>query len=210
MIPRLYVASRPESKSSVPALAYVVLFLAACAQMGLIRHVECENYTVGAGYTDTPTGNGGNYTWTNTVDGLVKPDVLEDLYQQWADSINVTTGDTLLFDFIRGQHTVFLSKTEAAYLNCDFSQGSLETIPDTIPAAYTVKSTDVALYFTCTVPGHCVGGQKVKIIPYGTVAGAPNNSPNSAPQHSKFSAGTVVMLLFVSIFALFVQSHLYL
>ena len=31
---------------------------------------------------------------------------------------------------------------------------------------YTVKSTDVALYFTCTVPGHCVGGQKVKIIPY--------------------------------------------
>ena len=89
------MACRPGSKSGVPTLAYVVLLLAACAQMGLIHHVECANYTVGEGYTDTPTGNGGNYTWTNTVGGLVKPDVLEDLYQQWADSINVTTGDTL-------------------------------------------------------------------------------------------------------------------
>ncbi|KAG0561595.1 hypothetical protein KC19_9G076500 [Ceratodon purpureus] len=203
MIPRLYVASRP---SKARALAQVVLVLAACVEMGLIHHVQCANYTVGSGFTDTNAGIGMNYTWTNTVNGLVRPDVLEAAYQQWANSVNVTAGDTLIFDYLRGAHTVFLAKTELAYANCDFSAGSLETIPDAVPATYTVKPTDVELFFTCTVPGHCAGGQKVKIAPFGTTSATPTTPQGSnAPQHSTLSTGTIAMLLFVCYFSLFTQ-----
>jgi hypothetical protein len=96
VIPRLYSASRPRSRSNVPTVAQVVLVLVVFVEMGLIHPVQCANYTVGAGYTDTANiGTGLNSTWTNTVGGLVKPDVLEAAYQQWADSVNVAAGDTL-------------------------------------------------------------------------------------------------------------------
>lgn len=204
MIPRLYSASRPWSRSNVPTVAQVVLVLVAFVEMGLIHPVQCANYTVGAGYTDTANiGTGLNSTWTNTVGGLVKPDVLEAAYQQWADSVNIAAGDTLIFDYIRGQHTVFLAKTEEAFTNCDFSAGSVETIPDTVPATYTIKPTDVMLYFTCTVPGHCLGGQKVKIEPTGTSTASSATAPSSdASQRSKLSVGSIVALLFVCYFTL--------
>lgn len=95
MIPRLNQASRPWSRSSLPILAQVVLVLATCIEMDLVQHVQCANYTVGAGFTDLNVGTGLNSTWTNTVNGLVKPDVLEAAYQQWANSVNITAGDTL-------------------------------------------------------------------------------------------------------------------
>lgn len=88
------------SRSSVSALAQVVLMLAAWAEiMGLIHHVQCANYTVGVGFTDMNTS-----PWTNTVNELVRPAVLEAAYQQWADSVNVTVGDTL------GQLLLYLLK----------------------------------------------------------------------------------------------------
>lgn len=208
MIPRLNQASRPWSRSSLPILAQVVLVLATCIEMDLVQHVQCANYTVGAGFTDLNVGTGLNSTWTNTVNGLVKPDVLEAAYQQWANSVNITAGDTLIFDYVRGTHTVFLAKTASAYANCDFSAGPVETIPDAVPATYTVKPADVILYFTCTVPGHCVGGQKVKIQPSGTASSTPNTTPqgSSAPQYPKLSTGAIVMLLFVCYLTLFTQN----
>jgi len=76
------------SRSRIPTLVLVVLTL---AMMGLMDPVHCANYTVGAGYVES--GNG--YTCTNTIDGLLKPTILEAAYQQWASSVKVTAVATV-------------------------------------------------------------------------------------------------------------------
>lgn len=188
-------------RSRVPALIRVVLILAAWTEMG-----NCANYTVGVGFTNGNT----NTSWTNTVNGLLRPAVLEAAYQQWAESVNVTVGDTLVFDYERGQHSVFLAKTLEAYTNCDFSLGSAETMSsDADLQTYTIKQTDGTLFFTCTVPGHCEGGQKVKITPFGTTIATsitpPTSSPSNAPQQQNLIFGMIITLFLMCYFSFFTQ-----
>lgn len=199
---------RSWSWSRAPALFKVVLLLAISVETGLIHNVQGKNYTVGADYVNVV----GNASWTNTINGLSQPAALEAAYQKWADSVNFTVGDTINFDYERGQHTVYLVDTKSAYTSCALTAGSGQTLPYGTPTTYTIKDTDVVLYFTCTVSGHCRAGQKVKIVPFGVTVSPtpaplpPNNVPDSAHASSP-SMGTIAMLLLVLLSIFQAQSY---
>lgn len=68
-----------------------MVVLVVCAALGLVDRVQSANYTVGQGFVEGSNG----YTWTNTVNGLLKPTILEDAYKRWANNISVVAGDIL-------------------------------------------------------------------------------------------------------------------
>lgn len=89
---RVQMASQLRRKSSIPIIVQVGLALAVCVNMGLLHYVEGANFTVGAGYVESSTGS--TY-WTNTIGGLLRPEILLSSYQRWTNSVLVSVGDTL-------------------------------------------------------------------------------------------------------------------
>jgi hypothetical protein len=171
-----------------------VVVLAVCAALGLVDQVQSANYTVGQGFVEGSNG----YTWTNTVNGLLKPTILEDAYKSWANSVSVVAGDTLTFEYPLGSHTVFLVPTEVAFENCDFA-GAVQ-VPDGFPTKYTVKSTDSTLYFVCNIPGHCLqGGQKVKVTTQGRGIAPPSGPGSNAPHQASLN-GVLLLVIMSSVY----------
>jgi len=72
-----------------------------------------------------------------------------------ARATSVEAGTVLTFSW-KGYHDVVVLPTKEAFDACDFSQGV--SLGDVSPVSYTVTETT---YFSCSVPGHCLGGQKL-------------------------------------------------
>ena len=77
--------------------------------------------------------------------------------------VDVAVGDTVTFNWA-GFHNVVIMPSEADYGEC--APGAGEVLAPDAPGGafpYTVPegAAGGALYFVCTVPGHCRSGQKI-------------------------------------------------
>lgn len=90
MIPRMKnMTSQSCSRAFVPSIIRLATILGLCINMGMHVHAKtARQYIVGSGYI-----NGS--LWTNTVNGIVDATALQNAYQNWSSSVNVTVGDSL-------------------------------------------------------------------------------------------------------------------
>ncbi|XWS64875.1 hypothetical protein CRYUN_Cryun05aG0041700 [Craigia yunnanensis] len=96
-------------------------------------------------------------------------------YQDWAKGKQFIVGDTLVFNYKTGAHSVYkVNGTD--FQNCNVpsnkSLGSF-TGNDTIKLAAAGNK-----WYICGISGHCEGGQKLNIT---VLESAPAPSPSSAP-----------------------------
>ena len=68
-------------------------------------------------------------------------------------------GDIINFSW-SGKHNVYSLPDENAFMNCDFSSGTL--LSSTSPYQHILIGI-LPQYFACEVPGHCDAGQKLKV-----------------------------------------------
>lgn len=132
----------------------VVLFLAAIA--AVIGISSAATFTVG-----DSTG------WTIPSS--------PSLYSTWASKQKIKVGDTLVFTFPAGIHTV-AEVSKSAYDSCS-AASPLSAVLTTAPANITVSSAGTH-YFICTITGHCSAGQKLAVV-------ATGSSPAKAPKTAK-------------------------
>jgi len=80
-------------------------------------------------------------------------------------TLSVNIGDTVTFDWTEGQlpHNVYRSATESDFDSCATSGGEF-VAPVAIGSSYSVTLNEPGtVYYICSVPGHCSGGQKIAI-----------------------------------------------
>ncbi|KAL8136853.1 hypothetical protein V2J09_002854 [Rumex salicifolius] len=138
------------------------LVLAACLAALIQTSMAATSHTVGdsTGWT-IPTSNS--------------------LYSTWAGKQTFKVGDTLVFNFQTGSHTV-AEVSKSAYDACTTSN-PISTF-STGPASITL-STAGTHYYICTFPGHCSNGQKLAVTATSsTSSAAPTTSPTSSPAPS--------------------------
>ncbi|KAF8729865.1 hypothetical protein HU200_017324 [Digitaria exilis] len=123
--------------------------LAALLLVAWSSTAAATSYTVGS-------GSG----WTTGVD-----------YTSWAASKNFKVGDSLVFNYAKGLHTV-VEVSAADYMACTAANplGSDSSGATTVPL-----KTPGTHYFICSITGHCAAGMKLAV----TVGGS--NSPASTP-----------------------------
>lgn len=85
------------------------------------------------------------------------------------DALNITTNDTLFFEW-EDDHDVVLLESAEAYESCDFDNGGLtnEEIPGSeVSEFFFVNTVTISnlepgtYYFACSIGGHCFVGQKI-------------------------------------------------
>ncbi|CAK9217415.1 unnamed protein product [Sphagnum troendelagicum] len=106
----------------------------------------------------------------------------------WASTQTFVTGDTLLFRFPTGYHTVE-QVTEASYQDCNTANPIARWVTgnDTVPL-----DTPGTLYFICSISNHCAArGQKVMITVKSTAS--PSSSPNAGTHSSSLPAPPAAM-----------------
>ncbi|KAL6912099.1 hypothetical protein ACP4OV_000904 [Aristida adscensionis] len=139
----------------IPCSALAVLLLVARASTA-----AAATYTVG-------DGSG----WTTGVD-----------YTTWAASKNFKVGDSLVFNYAKGLHTV-VEVSAAEYMACTATNpiGS-----DSSGATTIALKTPGSHYFVCSIPGHCAGGMKLAVTVGGssTPATTPSTPTPSTPRSS--------------------------
>ncbi|CAI9100818.1 OLC1v1037996C3 [Oldenlandia corymbosa var. corymbosa] len=108
-------------------------------------------------------------------------------YQTWARNKTFNAGDILVFNFPTGAHDVVALTSKAAYDSCN---GTGVTPITAAPARITLTAGEK--YYICTVPGHCLAGQKLSINVTGTASTspAPGPSPTSGGTTPSPSSGT--------------------
>ncbi|WVZ65718.1 hypothetical protein U9M48_015035 [Paspalum notatum var. saurae] len=81
-------------------------------------------------------------------------------YLAWSQKYNFTAGDTLVFNYVVGQHNVY-RVTQDALRSCDPANGTMgiwatgsDLVNLTVPGDY---------YFLCNITGHCLGGMKFSV-----------------------------------------------
>lgn len=136
----------------------VLLLLAAAIFSAVVGICSAATLTVGG---DT-TG------WT------IPPS--QSFYTTWASKQKLKVGDSLVFPFQAGMHTV-AEVSKAAYDSCS-SANPLSAVLSTAPANITIRTAGTH-YYICTVTGHCSSGQKLAIVAAASSASAP------APKSSK-------------------------
>ncbi|CAM0952731.1 unnamed protein product [Alopecurus aequalis] len=96
-------------------------------------------------------------------------------YLTWSQQYNFTTGDTLAFNYLAGQHDV-LQVTQDAFRTCEPAAG--QTVRRWA-SGQDVVDLDAArdYYFLCNITGHCLGGMKFSI----NVTAPPPPSPPPPP-----------------------------
>ncbi|CAN6239360.1 unnamed protein product [Urochloa humidicola] len=140
--------------SWVPRLPLAVLLLvAACSSTA-----AASSYTVG-------DGSG----WTTGVD-----------YTSWAASKNFKVGDSLVFNYAKGLHTV-AEVSAAEYMACTASNplGSDSSGATTV----TLKSPGTH-YFVCSITGHCGAGMKLAVTVGGSSSPASPTPTTTTPRTS--------------------------
>ncbi|XP_043696287.1 blue copper protein-like [Telopea speciosissima] len=112
---------------------------------------------------------GDNLGWVLPIGG---PSV----YANWASHRTFAVGDTLLFNFVTGQHDV-AEVTKSSFDDCN--KATIIGSPiSSGPAKITLKSLGEH-YFICSFPGHCQVGQKLVVNVTLTTATYPSNNPTS-------------------------------
>ncbi|CAM0148269.1 unnamed protein product [Urochloa decumbens] len=131
----------------------VLLLVATCSSTA-----SATSYTVG-------DGSG----WTTGVD-----------YTSWAASKNFKVGDSLVFNYAKGLHTV-VEVSAAEYMACTASNplGSDSSGGTTVPL-----KTPGTHYFVCSITGHCGAGMKLAVTVGGSSSPAsptPTTTPRTSP-----------------------------
>ncbi|XP_020672587.1 blue copper protein [Dendrobium catenatum] len=98
-------------------------------------------------------------------------------YSSWASGKTFAAGDSLVFAYGSGAHTVnevsandYQSCSTSNYLSTD-SSGS---------TTITLKTAGTH-YFVCGVPGHCIGGMKLAVTVGGTSSSTGSSATPSTP-----------------------------
>ncbi|KAL6633512.1 hypothetical protein ACP70R_026183 [Stipagrostis hirtigluma subsp. patula] len=145
------------SWSSCSALAVLLLVAGAST-------AAATSYTVG-------DGSG----WTTGVD-----------YTTWAASKNFKVGDSLVFNYAKGLHTV-AEVSAAEYMSCTATNpiGS-----DSSGATTVALKTPGSHYFICSIPGHCGGGMKLAVTVGGSSSPATPSSPTPTTPRSSPTTNT--------------------
>ncbi|KAL2612030.1 hypothetical protein R1flu_023722 [Riccia fluitans] len=160
------------------AAAVWKLVLGTLCLSHLLKSVAGANYIVGQRFV---TGG----LWTNDPGPNINNLTLFQQYESWAKSVNISVGDTLIFNY-DDAHTVVLVPRPEMFDSCDYTTYQDVTSP-TPPTTYTIKDVE-PLYFICSIDKHCVDGQKVaitNILP----AGSPVPSMVAPPSPSVSNQG---------------------
>ncbi|XP_058786322.1 blue copper protein [Vicia villosa] len=109
-------------------------------------------------------------------------------YSTWASDKTFAVGDSLVFNYGGGAHTVDEVK-ESDYKSCT-SGNSIST--DSSGATTIALKKAGKHYFICGVPGHCTGGMKlsIKVKASSGSSAAPSATPSSSAKGSPSSDGT--------------------
>ncbi|XP_040377212.1 uclacyanin-3-like [Oryza brachyantha] len=132
---------------------------ASCLGMVALLLVACASSAAATSYT---VGDASG--WTTGVD-----------YTSWAGSKPFKVGDSLVFKYASGAHTV-VEVSAAGYLACAAANAL---------GSDSSGSTTVALktagkhYFICSIPGHCAGGMKMEVDVSGSSGGGGGSTPSS-------------------------------
>ncbi|PIA52012.1 hypothetical protein AQUCO_01000118v1 [Aquilegia coerulea] len=94
-------------------------------------------------------------------------------YSTWTSGKSFAVGDTLVFTYGGGAHTVD-EVTESDYSSCAI--GNSITSDSTGSTSITLK-TPGTHYFICGIPGHCSGGMKLAV----TVGGNETTTTPASP-----------------------------
>ncbi|XP_062217563.1 blue copper protein-like [Phragmites australis] len=137
--------------SWISCLPLAVLLLVAVASSA-----AATRYTVG-------DGSG----WTTGVD-----------YATWAGSKSFKPGDSLVFNYAKGLHTV-VEVRAAEYMACTATSplGS-----DSSGATTVVLKTAGSHYFICSIPGHCSAGMKLAVTVGDSSSPSSPSSPTTTPR----------------------------
>ena len=109
---------------------------------------------------------GGKSGWTIGVD-----------YTTWASGNTFKVGDSLVFNYAKGLHTV-AEVSAADYLACAAANavGSDGSGATTVPLKTGGKH-----YFICTIAGHCAGGMKLEVTVSGSGSGSGSSPTTPMP-----------------------------
>ncbi|XP_021752952.1 mavicyanin-like [Chenopodium quinoa] len=112
-------------------------------------------------------------------------------YVSWAEKLNFTVGDVLVFSYTKGSHNV-LDVTRAAYQSCDNSSG--------VNAKYETGDDHIELneakpyWFICTVDSHCRLGMRFGINVSAPVTTFVNQTGDSSARNH-INAGRYLLLV---------------
>lgn len=113
---------------------------------------------------------GGSDGWDESTD-----------YDSWAKSQTFKVGDTLVFKYTPGLHSVVELGSESEYKKCDTSNAanSMNEGND------VVKLNKVGTrYFACGTSGHCSAGMKLKVNVVSATGSSSSSSPSSSSSTS--------------------------
>ncbi|KAL9680863.1 hypothetical protein QQ045_012643 [Rhodiola kirilowii] len=129
-------------------------------------------------------------------------------YLTWSQKYNFTVGDTLEFEYLKGEHNVY-DVTEEAYRSCNETDGvyaRYQSGNDTVELRKSSK-----YWFICNIPGHCFSGMRLKIDVYKassiTSPLPPPPPPSPASNHSNknwtlpLSTSFITALLMLNLFS---------
>ncbi|GKC73190.1 cucumber peeling cupredoxin-like protein [Tanacetum coccineum] len=115
--------------------------------------------------------------------GWIVPPNGPSIYATWASRETFTVGDTLLFNFTTGAHTV-AEVAQAAYGPCNVANPI--SVSATGPTRLTLNAPGTH-YYICSVGSHCQAGQKLSINVLGGTS-SPVLPPTSSPGPSQWDA----------------------
>ncbi|KAM3286816.1 mavicyanin [Capsicum chacoense] len=131
---------------------------------------------------------GGSQGWDESTD-----------FNSWASGQTFKVGDTLVFRYNPGLHSVVELEGESPYKSCDISS----TVNSLSGGNDVVKLNKPGTrYFACGTAGHCDQGMKLKIT---TVTGS---APSNQAASSTPSSSSAVSLGFSSTFFTFIAAIL--
>ncbi|RCV09621.1 hypothetical protein SETIT_2G043900v2 [Setaria italica] len=98
----------------------------------------------------------------------------------WADGKTFTVGDTLMFMYPQGKHTVVQLSNKDDFVACNLNANPIATWKSGNDVVTLDKPGKV--WFFCSVPGHCDNGMKLVInVEDGAPIPAPPGPSSSAP-----------------------------
>ncbi|XAR66881.1 hypothetical protein NMG60_11013250 [Bertholletia excelsa] len=118
----------------------------------------------------------------NTTGWEVPPNT--SFYSTWASQYTFVVTDTLVFNYVPGQHDV-AEVTKTNYDSCNKTSPIILYPSATGVTNVTLNKTG-DYYFICTHDGHCTSGQKlaIKVSANGSTASTPASQPPPPPPPS--------------------------
>ncbi|CAN6203108.1 unnamed protein product [Urochloa humidicola] len=109
----------------------------------------------------------------------------------WADGKTFRVGDTLMFMYPKGNHTVVQVSNKADFVGCNLNTNPIKKW-DTGNDVVTLNKPGKAWFF-CSVPHHCDNGMKLVIdVEDAAPSPAPPGPSSSAPVTAGYSVGGAV------------------